>query len=131
MACANMIVQKRNLPFKYVSKEYKTKLRQMKKDEIKEESYLNYTTVMKYAFCFLVCLFFICNLINIHKKFFFFPSNLLFSLSVTIIVQKGCVGVCKVFSSIDLTLLFYRVCLWFILDLRRTKTKYNCAYFRL
>ena len=34
-------------------------LRQMKKDEMKEESHLNYATIIKYAFCFLVCLFFI------------------------------------------------------------------------
>ena len=34
-------------------------LRQMKKDEMKEESHLNYAAIIKYAFCFLVCLFFI------------------------------------------------------------------------
>ena len=32
-------------------------LRQMKKDEIKEESYLNYATIIKYTFCFLVFYF--------------------------------------------------------------------------
>ena len=31
-------------------------LRQTKKDEIKKESDLNYTTVMRYGFCFLVYL---------------------------------------------------------------------------
>ena len=44
---------------------------------------------------------------------------------------KGDVGVYKVFSSSDLTLLFYRVYFWFILDLRRTKNKHKCAYFKL
>ena len=37
----------------------------------------------------------------------------------------------KVFSSSDLTLLFYRVYLCFILDQRRTKNKHNCACFKL
>ena len=37
----------------------------------------------------------------------------------------------KVFTSIDLMLLFYRVYLCLILDLRRTKNAHNCAYFKL
>ena len=40
-----------------VSKE-QTKQSQMMTDEVKEEIYLYYKTVKKYAFCFLVCLFF-------------------------------------------------------------------------
>ena len=31
----------------------KNKLKQRKKNEMKEESYLNYTTIRKYTFCFL------------------------------------------------------------------------------
>ena len=38
-------------------KNKQNKLRQTKKDEIKEESHLNYATVLEYAFSFLVCLF--------------------------------------------------------------------------
>ena len=41
------------------SKNKQNKLKQTKKDEIKEESQLNCTTIIKYAFCFLVFLFFI------------------------------------------------------------------------
>ena len=37
-------------------KNKQNKLRQTKKDEIKEESHLNYTTKLKHAFCFMVCL---------------------------------------------------------------------------
>ena len=39
-------------------KNKQNKLKQTKKDEIKEEIYLNYATIIKYGFCFLVCLFF-------------------------------------------------------------------------
>ena len=39
-------------------KNKQNKLNQTKKDEIKEEIYLNYSTIVKYGFCFLVCLFF-------------------------------------------------------------------------
>ena len=35
------------------------KLRQTRKDGIKEESHLNYAITLKYAFCFLVCLLFV------------------------------------------------------------------------
>ena len=35
---------------KYKNKGYGNKLRQMKKHKIKEESYLNYTTIMEYIF---------------------------------------------------------------------------------
>ena len=55
---AYIIVSKGTSHFKYVFKE-ETKQRQTKKDNIKEEGHLNYTTVIKNAFCFLVCLFFI------------------------------------------------------------------------
>ena len=40
-------------------KKKQNKLRETKKDKIKEESYLNYTTKIKNDFCFCVCLFFI------------------------------------------------------------------------
>ena len=39
-------------------KNKQNKLRQMKKDDINKGSNLNYKTAIKYAFCFLVCLFF-------------------------------------------------------------------------
>ena len=50
------MVSKGTLHFKFVPKN-KWKLSQMKKDEIEEESYLNYTAIIKHAVCFLVCLF--------------------------------------------------------------------------
>ena len=40
-------------------KNKQNKQRQTMKDEINEGSHSNYTTVIKYAFDFLVCLFFI------------------------------------------------------------------------
>ena len=41
----------------------------MKEDEIKEESYLNYPTTIKYAFLFpYLFIFHQINLLNIHKK---------------------------------------------------------------
>ena len=40
-------------------KNKQNKLRQTKKNDIKEESYLNYTTIIKYAFFFLIFHFFI------------------------------------------------------------------------
>ena len=52
-------------------KKKKNMLRERKKNEIKEESYLNYTSIIKYAFYFLT--FFIfhqINLLNIHEKTF-------------------------------------------------------------
>ena len=51
---SNIIMSKITLDFKYVSKE-QNKLKQKMKDEIKEKSHWNYTTVIKYAFCFHVC----------------------------------------------------------------------------
>ena len=43
------------------TKNKQNKLRQMKKIEIREESYLKYTTIIKYAFCFRIFLFFISS----------------------------------------------------------------------
>ena len=40
-------------------KNKQNKLRQTRKDEIKEESHLNHAIVVKYAFCYHFCLFFI------------------------------------------------------------------------
>ena len=54
--CAYIIISKETFHLKYVSKK-QNKLRQMKKDEKKEESYI--ANVIKYAFCFLVFLFLI------------------------------------------------------------------------
>ena len=74
-------------------KNKQNELRQIKKDEIKEESYSNYATVIKYAFCFLVCLVFHeINLLNTLKKcvYFVFIFYFTLSLSVTIIQQKAC-----------------------------------------
>ena len=68
------------------SKNNQNKVRQNRKNEIKEESYLNYTTILNMLF---VSLFFLIfhqiNLLNIHKNVFVF---LTLSLSVTIITQK-------------------------------------------
>ena len=54
-----IVVLKATLQFKiYPQTIYKTKWRrQMKKNQIKEESYLYYTTIIKYAFCFLIFYF--------------------------------------------------------------------------
>ena len=38
-------------------KNKQNKLRQMKKNEIQQQSYLNYTTIIKYAVCFLIFYF--------------------------------------------------------------------------
>ena len=48
-------------------------LRQMKKDEIKKESYLNYTYWIKIFFLLLPCLFVFhqMNLLNVHVLFYF------------------------------------------------------------
>ena len=42
---ARITVSNGTLHFKYITKEFK----QMKKKEIKEESFANYTTIVKYA----------------------------------------------------------------------------------
>ena len=47
------ISMKINSHFKYIFKT-QTKQTQTKKDEITEESHLSYTTIIIYAFCFLV-----------------------------------------------------------------------------
>ena len=104
----------------------------MKKDEINQKSDSNYTNVIK---CFLFpCLFIFyqLKLPNIHKKCFvlFSSSNLIVACLLKSQHKKG-MGVYKVFSSGDLTLMFYGVYLRFNIGLRRTKNKHNCAYFKL
>ena len=47
------------LQFEYVPKNKQNKIRQTKNNELKEKSYLNYTAIIKYAFCFLILLYFI------------------------------------------------------------------------
>ena len=100
------------------NKQY-NKLRQTKKNEIKEEIYLNYTIVINYAYFFLIFCFRQIKLLNVHKK--------CVSLSVTIVVQKRCGCFYRVFSCDDLALLFYSIYFCFILDLRRDSSKHNCA----
>ena len=51
-----IIVSKRTLHSKKYSQRI-NKQRQTIKNEIKEKSYLDYTTIIKYAFCFLTFLF--------------------------------------------------------------------------
>ena len=70
----------KTLLFKYVSNNKQNKLRQMKKDEIKEETHLNYKTVNK--ICFLFSFMFIFrhfNLLNKHKNMLFFFHLLIYS----------------------------------------------------
>ena len=100
------------------------KQNQTKKNERKEESYLKYTTIIKYAFCFL---FFFFSLDKLAKH----SSSNLFLVSLLQSQYKRGMGVYKVFNSNDLTLLFYSVYIYFILDLRRDNNKYNCVYFQL
>ena len=45
--------------------------------------------------------------------------------------RKRSVGVYKVLNSNDLTLLFYSVYIYFIIDLRRDNNKRNYGYFEL
>ena len=52
--------------FNMISKN-KKKQRQRKKNEKKEESYLNYRTIIKYTFCFLIY-FHQMNLLNMNLK---------------------------------------------------------------
>ena len=56
---AYIIISLRTLHLNVFPKNKQNKLRFVKKDKVKEESHLNYPTVIKYAFSFLVCLFFI------------------------------------------------------------------------
>ena len=46
--------QREFFALKIIEKNRQNKVRQTKKDEMKEESYVNYTTVIKKAFHFLV-----------------------------------------------------------------------------
>ena len=57
---AYTIASKRTFHFNMFPQNKLYKLRQTKNNETKEENYWNYTTVIKYDFCFLVSLFFIC-----------------------------------------------------------------------
>ena len=49
-----IIVLKWALYFEYISKE-SAKQRQVRQDETKEENHWNFTAVINYAFCFLIC----------------------------------------------------------------------------
>ena len=74
----SIILSKGTLHFKCASKESKNKLRQRKSNEMTEESFFNYTIIIKYAFCFLIFLFsdkLITHLKNIFVLFF--SSNFL------------------------------------------------------
>ena len=74
------------------TKNKQNKIWQKKKSEIKEESYLNYKTTIKYALCFIFLNFSSDKFAKHTKKVFvlFSSSNfLLVCLSVTIIAQKG------------------------------------------
>ena len=114
-------------------KNKQNKLRQTKKNEIKEESYLNYATIIKMLSVSIFSKnFYQINLLNIHKKMFvLFSSSNLLLVCLLQSWHKRNVGVYKVFNSNDLTLLFYSVYLYFILDLRRDNKKHNCTYFKL
>ena len=115
-------------------KNRKNKLRQTKKNDMKEEIYLNYRTVITYILSVSLFFYFSSDKLNklIEKNVF-----ILFSFSNLILVsllqswQKRTVGVYKVFNSNHLTLLFYSVYLYFILDLTRGIKKHNCPYFKL
>ena len=87
----------------------------MKKNEMKEGNYLNYATIMKYAFFSLIFIFHQINCI--------FPFIFQFSLSLSaaIIAQKS-MGFYKVFNCNDLTLFLYSIYFCFILDLDETTT---------
>ena len=110
----------------------KNKLRQTKKNEIREGSYLNYIILIKYAFFLLT--FFIfhqINLLNIHKKCVLFSSSNFLLVFLLQTQHKRGMSVYKIFNSNYLILLFYSVYLCFIFDLRRDNSKHNYAYFRL
>ena len=105
------------------------KQNQTKKNERKEESYLKYTIIIKYAFCFLI--FFSLDKLAKHASKNVCFHLLIYSQFLLQSQYKRGMGVYKVFNSNDLTLLFYSVYIYFILDLRRDNNKYNCVYFQL
>ena len=73
--------QKELFTLNMFQKNKQNKLRQTKKNKINEKSYLNYTTIMKYAFCFLnFFIFHQINFLNIHKNTVFFSNFLLVCL---------------------------------------------------
>ena len=47
------------IPTRERDRERQRENKQMNKNNMKKENYLNYTTIIKYAFCFLFLLFFI------------------------------------------------------------------------
>ena len=66
---AYIIVSKGTLHLKMSLKNTQNKIKQIKKNEIKKGSPLNYKIIMKHAFCFLAFIIFHqLNLLNIHKK---------------------------------------------------------------
>ena len=109
------------------------KLRQKKKNEIKEESSFNYTTVYYFKYFLLPYFFYFSSdkFLNIHTNVFIFLSSNLRLLFLLQSQYKRGVGVYKVFRSNDVTLSFYSIYLCFILDLRRDNNKRNCASFKL
>ena len=112
-------------------KNKQNKLRQIKEDEMKQENLLNYTTIIKYAFCFLfryfspnklakhilkMCLF--CFHLLIYSQFFCHNHS-----------TKGA----WVFLILILMIYCYflQINLCFILDLREGNNKHNCVCFKL
>ena len=66
---------KQDFTLNMFSKEKRNKLIQTKKNKIKEESYLNFTTIIKYAFC-LLTFYFSSGKLNKHtKKCVYFAYN--------------------------------------------------------
>ena len=64
MITKNLVVKVQNLVANHKSqqereRETERENKQMNKNNMKKENYLNYTTIIKYAFCFLFLLFFI------------------------------------------------------------------------
>ena len=89
---AYIVLSKRALHFTIFPKNKQSKLRQTKKYEIKEESYLNLCNCHKICFLFhCLFIFHLLSLLNIHKKCVCFTFNLkpIHSLSATSIAQKG------------------------------------------
>ena len=90
----------------------------------------------EYAFCFLVCFFHQVkqkNLLNINKIMGFFCSLFLIHFQFVFYNHstKRIVCVYNISSSSDFMLLFYRVYFCIMLDLKRTKSKHKCVYFKV
>ena len=89
----------------------------------------------EYAFCFLVSFFHQVkqkNLLNINKIMGFFSLFLIYFQFVFYNHStKRIVCVYNISSSSDFMLLFYRVYFCIMLDLKRTKSKHKCVYFKV